>query len=144
MANELSMDEVGFFGRNRRRVDNTWELGSAQNRFQKQAAGETYAQNLGSLTRQFTQMREKMPYGFARRGTMNSGLWGRALGEYATNRSTAFGNLATNYNRQQAGFRLTDEQLANVKSESHKDIDNQEAMRIATIAASLRAAGIGS
>lgn len=136
----LDAESLGHFRSARRRVQDTYDLGTAQNNYQRQVAGSQYGRSLGDLTRQFDQIRTKMPWGAARRGMLNSGLYQRQLGEYGADRVRAFSNLRGVYDDQLGGLNLADSQLSSVRTGALNDIEEQQRNRIASVAAMLRGA----
>lgn len=136
----LDPEELSYFRTARRRVQDTYGLGAAQNTFEKGRAGATFARNVGDLTKQFDAMRSKVPWSFAGRGLLNSGLHQKAVADFDVNRTSSFGNLRAQYDDQLGGLDLAAQQLAAVRAGALSDVDDQERSRVAAIAAMLRAA----
>lgn len=136
----LNPDELAYFRTTRRRVQDTYGLGAAQNAYQQQTAGNAYARSLGDLTRQYDSMRSKLPWGYAARGVSNSGIAQKGFADLGQDRIRAFGNLRGGYDDQMGGFNLAAQQLAASRTASLADVDDQEQGRVASIAAMLRAA----
>lgn len=135
----LNPEELSYFRTARRRVQDTYGLGAAQNAYEQGAASNAYARSLGDLTRQFDQVRSKLPWNYAGRGMLNSGLYQKGLADYGQDRLRSFGNLRGSYEDQMGGFNLAAQQLAAVKTAGASDIEEQEQSRVASIAAMLRA-----
>jgi hypothetical protein len=139
-AAELDPDSLQFFRSGRRKVDEAYDLGTAQNNYQRQITNSQYQRNLGDLTRQYDKLRTAIPFKYAARGLSNSGLYKEGLTNYGNDRVRAFGNLRGAFDDQNAGFDLADQQLAKVRASAQSDLNEQEQTRMATVAASLRGA----
>ena len=136
----LNPDEVGYFNTARRRVTDSYGIGQAQNAYQRDTAASAFARSQGTLMQRYAQMRDRLPYGYAKRGLLNSGIYQKGLADFAQQKNQAIGDLAGQFQDQNAGFDLAQRQLASVYSGAGMDLDEQEKQREAAVAASLRAA----
>lgn len=136
----LSADEFNYFATNRRRIRDQYALGDIQNTFQQGVVGNQYGRSMGDLVATWDRQREKLPYGFAKRGMLNSGVYQNALSQYGQDRMRATANLNGQYQDQMNALRAAHDQLGFVRDQSLQDIDQQETARRQTIAEMLRAA----
>lgn len=137
---ELNPEDLNHFSTGRRRVNQTYDMARAQNDFQKSLANNAYSRNFGSLAKQYDRMRERMPYGYAKRGLLNSGVWGRALGQFSQDRVRSFGDLLKAHQDATGGLDLAADQLFKTKENTLADIESAERARLDAVAAALRAA----
>lgn len=77
--------------------------GQAQNLYQRQLAEMDYSRNLGDFNRQSDQTRRGIPGQFARNGTLRSGLYLKALQDYAQARLSGLSGLQSQYQQQMGG-----------------------------------------
>lgn len=136
----LNPDDYTHYQVQRRRINDTYNLGLPQNKWQRSLVRNEYARDKGDLSRQFAEMREQLPGGYAGRGLLNSGIYHRGLADLAGDRSRAFGRLRGGFEDQTFGLDLARQQLGQVRTNARSDIDDMEAARRAAVAASLRAA----
>lgn len=134
----LNPEDLNWFASSRRRVNDTYNLGLAQNNYQQSVLGNQFARSLGDTTRQFSRMREKMPWAAARRGLMNSGIWNKQLADFGVDKNAAIANLTGQMNDQKFGLQLAQNQLGQIRGSALLDLNDQEAARRAAIAAALR------
>lgn len=133
----LNPQEQDYFAANKRRINDTYFLNQQQNQYQQGVAGNNYAINQGNLIDQFAQLRNQIPGNFIHRGLINSGLYGQGLGQFAKNRASALGNLASQYQQQLGGFNLANSQLGYSQSNGLQDLESQRRARLATLASTL-------
>lgn len=139
----IDPESGNYFRTQRRRITDTYNMGSAQNLYQQATAGNTLQRSIGDIAYNYNQMRQKMPWSFAARGLMNSGVWQKAVSDAATGgyiRPVA--NATAAYQDQLQGLQLALQQLGQTTTSSLSDIDQAEQARIAAVAASLRGAAI--
>ncbi len=130
----LTSDEGNYFRTRERQVKDTYNIGQAQNTYQQQTGKQQFGRATTDLARKFDQMREQMPWGHARRGTLNSGIWGGDLQRYATDRSTATTNLNAGYQEQLGALQLAQQQLAAIKGGGLLDMEDAKEARLRTVA----------
>lgn len=122
----------------RRRATDAYQGQKATFAFQRGNIQQNEGLDTNSLTRRFDQMRRRLPGGYARRGLLNSGIYGRGLQEYGLDRQSAFTNLAAKY-QQMLGQIGQDEQMAGINyNNAVGDINDAERVRRAQIAAALQ------
>ena len=137
--NVLNPEDYNDFRSAKWRIDDTWANGMAQNQYQKEIAGNQYNRSLADLTRQYAQMRERLPGQYAQRGLLNSGIYQSALARFGTERQAATANLAGAYNDTYRGYVMAGTQLEDQRRRATEEVDSQEAARRAA-AEALRAA----
>jgi hypothetical protein len=142
-GSDLNPEDFNYFRTARWRVNDTFNLGNAQNVYQRQVANNDNQRARQNLTRQFGTMRQGLHKGFGSRGLLNSGIWQNRLAQFSQGRQAAYGDLAGEFADQLAGFRLAGQQLESTRTNAQADINVQEAARRAAIRAALDAAGVG-
>lgn len=135
----LSPDDVLYLDQSRRRVRDTYRIGTEQNDYQRAVAQENYKQQYANMLRQYQQQGDRLPWGFAARGMGDSGIYGRALKDYWTDRTRSLGQLDSQLALANRGFNLNQSQLDYIKAQSNMDLDLQEQRR-RSVADSIRAA----
>lgn len=138
----LDADQANYFRTRRRQVNDTYNLGLAQNLNSRQRLRREYGRQRTDLRRQFGDMRMKLPGAFAQGGLLNSGLWQRQLQRYGTERSRALGNLAGQFQDERGSLLLAKRQLGQVRRNAIYDVDQALAARRATAATLRAAAGV--
>lgn len=136
----LSPEDINYFSTGRRRVNDTYNLGQAQGVYQRDVAAGNFGRSQRNLLSQYSKMRDRLPYGYAKRGMLNSGIYQKGIADFAQQKNQAIGDLGAQYGEQMAGFDLAQRQLGGVRSSALMDLDEQEQSRIAATAAALRAA----
>lgn len=122
----------------RSRARSTFETTSAQNEFRRSNILQNQGLDTASLARRFDRMREQLPGGYARRGLLNSGIYGQGLKRYGEDRQSAQTNLYARY-QQMLGDLSMQQQLGAVNyMNTVGDINDQERVRRAQIAAALQ------
>jgi hypothetical protein len=143
MADELNPEELNYYRTRRRQVTDTYNLGQAQNVYQQGALGRAQERGVGNLAYQYGQMREKLPWGFGRRGLLNSGIYQRGLQQLAEGAYIRpLNEMTAQYQDQLGALQLAQQQLGQVHAGAISDVDEAERARIAAVAASLRGAGL--
>lgn len=61
------------------------------------------------MTSQWHDARQQLPGQFGRRGLLNSGIYKKGLGDFATDRQSAFDELRFGYEKQRGQFSLDDQ-----------------------------------
>lgn len=122
------------------RINDTYALGRQQNTHERNSLTNERSRSLQELARQFTQQRDGLAGGFAKRGLMNSGIWQKQLSDFNTHRNMARGHLEGAYADQLGGNKLARQQLNSVRVNALSDIDVQAAARRAAVEA-MRAGG---
>lgn len=122
----------------RNRAKALYETQKAQGEFQRSNILENQSLDTAELAKRFNRMRERLPGGFARRGLLNSGIYQRALKQYAEDRQAATSSLAARY-QQMLGEHGFDQKLQAVQYlNTIGDINDAERVRRAQIAAALQ------
>lgn len=130
--------EMAAWDGRRRRATNQYQVGQAQGQFNRSLGKQNQGIETRNLTQQYGQMRENLPGSYARRGMLNSGIYGRGLQQYGTQRTTAFGDLASKYQQQFGQLDLTDQANTVNYNDQLGDINDQERVRRAQLASALR------
>lgn len=136
----LTPEEGNFFRTKERQITDTYNLGGAQLKFQRDTAGQQYGRANVDMARKFDQMFDRMPWGHGKRGTLNSGIWRNDHSQYAKTRESAQANMAATYREQVGALDLAAQQMAAVKASSDLDLLNAKDTRLAMIASMLRGA----
>jgi hypothetical protein len=122
----------------RRRATDSYQHERSQFAFQRGNVQQNQGLDTNKLARQFDQMRERLPGGYARRGLLNSGIYKRGLTNYGLERQSAFGDLASKY-QQMLGQLSMDEFGSGITyGNTIGDINDAERVRRAQIAAALQ------
>lgn len=130
-------EQASWDGR-RRRATNQYQRGQAQGVFNRGVARQNEGIETRDLAQRYGKMRENLPGQFARRNMLNSGIFGRALQDYGSERTTSFGNLASRYQQQFGQLDLTDQSATGGYNDQLGDINEQEALRRSQLASALR------
>ncbi len=138
----LTADDFTNFQVQRQRVNDTYNLGAAQNQFQKNLLQLQYDQSVGDLKRAYAKGFRGLASPFSRRGLLNSGLYAQGRADYDTNYRTNLENATAMFNQNMSGIDLANSQLGDVKRSSLSEIDMRDAARRAT-AYSLKMNGVG-
>lgn len=125
----LNPDDWNYFRAARNRVNDTYDLGSAQNKYQQSTVRRAYNRSLGDLTRQYARQAVGVPSGFVKAGTLNSGLMQNAWGRFQQDRATSRGNLTGTLDDQLTGYKLALDQLGSQRTQGLAEISWQEAAR---------------
>lgn len=132
----MTPEETHYYLSKRNQLNESYGLGAAQNNYQAGTVRNAYTRQLGDYARQYDKVREKIPYGFARRGMMNSGLYQKALTDYNTERNAGYANMQGAFNDQIGAYDLALGQMGQVKQSSLTEVDAQQ--KLAETAALLR------
>lgn len=143
MADELNPEELNYYSTRRRQITDTYNLGQAQNTYQQGALGRDEQRQIGDLAYQYGQMRDKAPWGYARRGLLNSGIYQKGLTDLAQSGYVRpLNNITGQYQDQLGALQLAQQQLGTIQTGALSDVDEAEKARIAAVAATLRGAGL--
>lgn len=140
MPYDLNPDEVLAYGNRRRQATSNWASQTNALNYRANIADQNYGQQVGAQTRNWQRSRERLPGSFANRGLQTSGLYGRALSDFNTQRDESFGQLARDYYNQRAQFGMERSGLDQQYWNEMANIDDQERLRRAQIAAQLTGA----
>ena len=138
----LTADDFTNFQVQRQRVNDTFNLGVAQNQYQRDSLQQQYDQGLAGLKRRYAQGFRSLSSPWSRRGLLNSGLYQRGIKDYEDSYNQQLRDAAETFNQSLAGIDLSNQQLKSVKDASISEIDLRDAARRAT-AYSLKMGGIG-
>ena len=131
-AGVLSPDDFSYFEQQRRRIRNQYLQGTQQAKYQGSLLDAENSRSKRDLTRQFGEIRNQLPGQFAGGGVLNSGIYQKALTDYATDRSTGFADLSARYLEQKQGLSQSLGQLSSIYKSSLDDVASSEAARRAT------------
>lgn len=138
----LTADDFTNFQVQRQRVNDTYNLGAAQNQYQKNLLQLQYDQSVGDLKRSYAKGFRSLPSQYSRRGLLNSGIYAQGKQDFNTNYNTNLDNMTKMFNQNMGGIDLSNTQLGDVQRSSLSEIDMRDAARRAT-AYSLKMNGIG-
>lgn len=133
----ISPAETMNFNNQRSAAQNNLLGGKAQNLYQRQLAEMDFSRNLGDFNRQADQSRLQIPGGFAQRGTLNSGLYLKALQRYAQDRLSGLSGLQGQYQAAQGGFILGDRGLEDQYADNLMRILAEQYARQAQVASQI-------
>jgi hypothetical protein len=142
MADELTPEQLADLNIRRRQIRERSNLGNAQQDYLFQSAHKEYGRNLNDIMYAYARAREKLPYSFARRGLLNSGIYAKNLAYQNQDVQKAVTDLSGRTQDQLQGYLLAKQQLGQVTTGGLQDIDELQTSRIATVAAALRQAGL--
>ena len=91
------------------------------------------------LNRQYDQMRERLPGGYAKRGLLNSGLYHQGLTDYGTQRGQATSDMTQKYQQAFGDLAVRGTQGLVTWGQQQADAAEAEALRRAEIATQLKA-----
>jgi len=136
----LSPSETALFNQRRSKLRTDYGTGKAQNQFERGQLDLDYDLTKRNLGSEWGRARTHLPGAYARGGTLNSGVYQRALQDYAAQRGLAFEGAAREYQRGlgQLGVRSTAQ--SNAYTSGLNLIAAEEQARRAQLAASLQGA----
>ncbi len=137
MATPLDPESNAFFSTSKRRANRTFQFGMDQSRLAQSNARTTANWKRNDIRRQYAQQRSRIPWNFASRGTLNSGIHKDARIDFYANRKRDLSRAATTRDRDVLGFATSDYQLAIAKGDALRDLETQRTGRQQAIAASL-------
>ena len=107
----------------RRKADIDYGQGAAKNAFDVGETNAQYSNQRADLIKQFTQMREKLPYGYNKRGLMRSGIAQRG---YQQNASDQLQGLQRAGQANQSALAQLTMQQQNLNQNYGADVANAE------------------
>ncbi len=143
MANDLTPDVMADLRIRRRQVNERYNLGTAQMDWQSRQAQLESGRAMRDITEGYGRARERVPYGYASRGLLNSGLYSRGLWDLGKQFANQVTDTQGRLQGTLEGFNLAKEQLARMRTGGLSDLDEMETARLAmqAIAESIRAVG---
>ena len=135
---DMGAAEAAAYDTRRSQARQAYANMAAQNTFSSGQAGLGYGRSVRDLTRKFDQMRSRLPGGFARRGLLNSGIYGSALQNYATNRANTMNDLQQQLAGTQGQYALQGQMGENTLNTALAAIQAEQDARRADLAAQLR------
>lgn len=136
----LDAQALTGFNVQKRRVNEAYGLGLAQNRFQKSRTRNEYTRGRRDLVARFGEARRELPGAYAQGGLLNSGLWQKRVADFNAERQRALGSLQGRFREENSGLRLARRQLEQVRRGALDDIKSQRAARRSATASALRSA----
>lgn len=138
MAEYLSPWEIAAYQSRSDQAGTNYQNFLAQDAYRRAQLGVYDQRNRDRLGQQFDQARGRLPGSFARRGLLSSGIYKRALTDYATSRTQAFGDLDLNYTSQLGGFDVEKQGQTGTYNTTLAGIEAEKAARRAQLATQLR------
>lgn len=129
--------EIAMWGNQRMQVADQYGNTSAQLAFQRAMQQGQESQDWSGMNRQFDRTRETLPGQFARRGLLNSGIYGNALTQYAQDRYHATAGLALKYQQSLGQLNLNQQQAQTNYTSGTSQIYNSETARRQELASQL-------
>lgn len=139
----LSPDDLTYFEQQRRRIRNQYLQSAGEIKHQGTSLANDYARSKRDLTTQFGRGRGGVSAPFAQNGLLHSGLYQKALTDYAIDKNNAFSDLLAKYTEQQGAMKNSLGNLLSTYKSSMDDVASAEAARRAT-AEAIRIAQNGS
>lgn len=140
---ELTADDYNYFQTQRRQIDQQYNLGRAQNKFQRDSARANFDRQKAAATQSWKQRFVDFQSPYAQGGLLNSGIYASGRDRFNTARNAEFGDLLAAYNERAGGLNLADRQLGSVRYNALDDLASQGAARRASVAEELRRARQG-
>jgi hypothetical protein len=140
MANYFSPspEELAQYRQIRRNARSTYDLGQAQLNFDRSSAQGQYSDQLAKTQRGVFKSRQNLPGQFARRGLINSGIYGGAVNQFNQSAQQQYSDLYQNQQRQLGQYDVQQGSLNRNLYEGTLNANDAEAARRASIAAALR------
>lgn len=138
----LSADDLTYFEGQKRQTQQQYGLGLAQNAYQRKTTKAMGGLQRGDLVRQFDAMRRQLPSNYAAGGTLNSGLWQKAMKDYGSQRQGSLAQFDTEQSAKLGGYDISDAQLETIYKGAIDDITSAQAARRATAEALRLAQGM--
>lgn len=118
------------WGATSNRIGLQHDLGTAQNDWEKGTAKLGYQWNVDDAVRQFARQRAGLPGQFNRRGMAESGMWGRALTDFESDRARNLSRMYGSLQNKLSGFTINQDALDRIRKQAYADLDAQkEAVR---------------
>ncbi len=137
MVTPLDPESNAFFATSKKRVNRAFDFGMDQSRLQRSNASISQRWKRSDIRRQYAQQRSRIPWNYAARGTLNSGIHKDARIDFYANRKRDLSRALTMRDRENTAFNVNDYQLALAKGGAHEDLQTQRTGRQQAIAASL-------
>lgn len=134
----LEPSESFAYENRRRRARDTYQVGVAGLESQRSNTLQNEGLATSDLSRKYTQMRERLPGSFVRRGVMDSGIYKRGLERYAQARQGDQANLSARYQQMLSDLALQGQAQGVNYSNTLGAVDDEEAARRAQLAAALK------
>jgi hypothetical protein len=137
---DLSPAEIAFFAQQRRRIEDAFNQGSAQNAFEVKTLGGEKTRQLAELAAQLDAIRQGIAGDYAQGGTLNSGLYQKAISDFNAGAQRQTGLLSSSFSDKISALNLAKQQLEQTRASSLSDVSQQEATRKAELAAAITSA----
>ena len=139
MPEYMSPWEIAAYANREDQLRTNYQNSLATSAYGRARAGLQHSMAYDSMTRDFNRQRERVPMSFVGRGVLHSGMYKRALSDYADSRLRGLTNLDLGYQDQMGGFDLQDLNSANTYNNTGlTNISAERAARRAQLAAQLR------
>lgn len=134
----LPPEEQNSYSNRRRQATTTYGQRRAQSEFDRSGVQANQGIDVRNLAQRFDEMRRNLPGSFNRRGMLNSGLFAQGMQDYGSQRLQQAGDLQRRFQQMLGNLNLQDQRADQDYYSQVADLDTQEAMRRAQIAAQLR------
>ena len=138
----LTPEDFTSFQVQRQRVNDNYNIGTAQNDYQRSGLQLQYDQSVGDMKRAYAMQLRTLPGSFSKRNLLHSGLYEQAKSDFKTNWQAQQNNASQQFQHAKFGMDLAGTQLGDVRTSSLGEIDFKDSARRAT-AYNLRMNGIG-
>lgn len=134
----LEPTDVAYYNSARRRIQQTFDYGSDQQKLNRSVSKAQYGWRKHDLTKQFAQARERFGQPYAARGLFRSGIYQNALGNFRADRAQGLSRLATTRGWETTGEGTEKWHTGRAYNEAMLDLDEQKRARLEAIASSLQ------
>lgn len=135
---DLSPVDLAAYDQQRQAASSTYGSGLAQLQYQRGVAGQNYGNTQYNLAHQYSLQRAALPGGYARRGLLNSGIYGNALSEADQSQSRALSQASLGYQQQLGGYGINEQNLGSTYTNALANIGAAESARRQELAAQLQ------
>lgn len=136
MADLGPLEEYSLASR-KRRVDDTYGLGTARNAYERSTYEGEHQFDVADLRRQLTRARTALPYGYAGRGLLNSGIYQEGLQNFLSDQDSIQSRMLRQHLDRLGGFTIGQQELDRIYQSAQADIEEERAARRAAAAASI-------
>lgn len=120
-------------------VRSTYEQALARSTYAKSMLDIDQSNTLAALEKNWFNARQQLPGAYAARGLLNSGVYKKALADFASEKQTAFDMTRFNYQKQRGAYDIEQQNAQNEFNTQNAAIEAERAARRNQMAAQLQA-----
>lgn len=139
VTNYLNPEEINAYQSRIDSGDLAAQRGLSKLAARKQEATADFNTGWGRLGTQWDNYQRTLPNQFARRNVLRSGIMGRAINDYGTNRSNAFGDLQKSYDRQMGGYAENQGDIEMMMNMNRTQVERERNARQQSLASQIQA-----